>query len=661
MAPAEEAAVSVGLSPDSSAALSAGSGRTNPKVRSSRRTATLSVSQPRGSGVKSGLASANSFQSRSSQEGSQQVPAPVLSAGSAAAANETTLATQKILAFSGGGWNSQSISAGLISGALQESGRGIDALLQPFQQVSGNSGGTWFLSLLAYSKAYVDSLSKISKNNAGMDIYPYNADLRAAFEALSLKSDTGVITRAANDLKSLKIDGSIVDLFVNQFPSTAGLLYKALVGEAGLSWSRFVNKYVYGYPYLKGGKLKQIDLDGPRLSWAGGKDLTFALAVNSTPAVLLDRGFSLADRSTWASPYEMYFSALAPDPQNSSWWTNFIAAVGEKPAALPLLVVSDASPDGKQTSSYAEFPFGPSQLNFKNNPIFGRQNISASIGQRFKTNGFSLLDATIASSSAAGLLAAPDTYVVGSANTDGISVYNRLANIWRKMSPAASFAKGNLASIKESRINPELVKKLSGVVDKRAARIVDGAYVDNTSVAYAIRQMQASSGVDAPFDVTLLMNSNVDPITGFATMPGGEKINGSVAVLFGKDYAGDPLSNGYAVPFDSLGQLRPPMPSAQVFDISAWDQVAGPAWSYAADNNTFSMKYYTLDVTTVANPILGISAGQKGKLHIIATNNSQSFGAPVTLQTLDEYDQNFTFARDALIAKGGWEAMKSAF
>ena len=514
MAPAEEAAVSVGLSPDSSAALFAGSGRTNPNVRSSRRTAPLLVSQPRGSGVKSCLASANSFQPRSSRDGSQQAPAPVLSAGSAAAAaNKTTLATQKILAFSGGGWNSQSISAGLISGALQESGRGIDALLQPFEQISGNSGGAWFLGLLAYSKAYVDSLSKISKNNDGMDVYPYNADLRATFEALSLKPDTAVIARSTSDLKSLKIDDDSVDLIANQVPSTAGLLYKALVGEAGLNWSRFVDQYVYGYPYLKSSKLRQIALDGPRLSWAGGKDLTFALAVNFTPAVLLDRGFSLGGRRTWSRPYEMYFSALAPDPQNSSWWTSFIAAVGEKPAALPLLVVSDASPNGKQTSSYAEFPFGPAQLNFKTNPAFGRQGISASIGQRFKTNGFSLLDATIGSSSAAGLLAAPDTYVAGSANTDGISVYNQLASIWRKMAPAASFANGNLASIKESRANPRLVKRLSEAVDKRAARIVDGAYVDNTSVAFAIRQMQTSSGVDAPFDVTLLM-----PRIGFATV-----------------------------------------------------------------------------------------------------------------------------------------------
>ena len=272
-----------------------------------------------------------------------------------------------------------------------------------------------------------------------------------------------------------------------------------------------------------------------------------------------------------------------------------------------------------------------------------------------------MIDTTTGSSAAPGLLAAPDTFSLGSANTDGTSALNQLASEFRRLSPVASFANGRLRGVEESQISPEKIKTVASAAEQGLGRLVDGAYIDNTSVAYAIREMQTSSGTKAPFEVTLMMNSTLDPLTGMATMPGGTKVDGAVAVLFGRDYKGNPLSNGVAVPFEELGFLRPPMPSAQVFDISAWNTVAGPTWSYAADNATFSIQYYALNVTTVTNPVLGITGGQAGKLHLIATNNSQSYWVPIMPSHLDEYDQNFTYTRDAMIRAGGWEALRSAF
>lgn len=271
-----------------------------------------------------------------------------------------------------------------------------------------------------------------------------------------------------------------------------------------------------------------------------------------------------------------------------------------------------------------------------------------------------------------GLLASPDVYYPNplelnkkEANTDGFDIFNAAAWALRKLSPVASFAGGaNLATYRESNVNPTTQSTLNSVQESGLARLVDGGFIDNTSVAYALRHLQASEGKSSePFEITLLMNSSLDPTSGMATLPNGLKIAGSIALLFGRNYSGEPLLGGVGVPNDGFGNaLVPPVLSPQVFDISAWNGITAPNWQYSPqEDNSWNMQYYRLNVNTVANQALGIQAGQPGVLNIIATNNGQSGPAPTTPGILDEYDQNFTFARRALISGGGWQALRGVF
>ena len=55
---------------------------------------------------------------------------------------------------------------------------------------------------------------------------------------------------------------------------------------------------------------------------------------------------------------------------------------------------------------------------------------------------------------------------------------------------------------------------------------------------------------------------------------------------------------------------------------------------------------------TAENKIFGIQGGQKGNVEIIQLNNSSTFAMPLGPETLDEYNQNFTDAREAFSNEG---------
>ena len=73
--------------------------------------------------------------------------------------------TIKLLSLSGGGWNSMSNLAGAMAGSidrLESNGleRKIDTLLDDYDYISGNSGGTWLLTSIGFLDEYQKSLEE---------------------------------------------------------------------------------------------------------------------------------------------------------------------------------------------------------------------------------------------------------------------------------------------------------------------------------------------------------------------------------------------------------------------------------------------------------------------------------------------------------------------
>ena len=73
------------------------------------------------------------------------------------------------ITFSGGGWNSHTASSGWINAALQglrnknphipEDKITVETLFKNIDGLAGNSGGAWFLSMLAYSEDFEQALT----------------------------------------------------------------------------------------------------------------------------------------------------------------------------------------------------------------------------------------------------------------------------------------------------------------------------------------------------------------------------------------------------------------------------------------------------------------------------------------------------------------------
>jgi len=541
----------------------------------------------------------------------------------------------RLLSFSGGGWNSHSTLAGLLSGAMDVSGVDLQSLFEKIDSVSANSGGTWFLSHLAYSSSFRSALENRDLRDA-YNSSGYNGEVRKAFSGLGPDMAQRALNAVAEAL-GISPDKLVRKGIAESIDFVVGLVGNALEINK-LNWGSFVDQFVYGYESLA--DMKSADLNSDRQAWAVGKDLSFATAISAYPAIIHNQGGLTQDK---------LFTAAKPD-QLPSWW----GQAKRKPSVLPLLIVSDSDSAGNQVSPYAEFPFGNVELTFSSNELFGPSPRRASVAASFNPK-MSIIDATTASSSAAAVLAAPSSYGDSTLLTPA---YNVAASYLRELAPLATFKDKSLRTPKEASV----IKKnqtLDDNAESMLARLADGGYVDNTAVGYGLRQLQRSDGLAAPFEITLLMNSSVDPVT-MLPMPlskgqlSSYKVQPDVAKLFGFDVEGKKVNDG-VIEFEGL-PTKPTVPSPWIFDVDAWAEITQPEWSFSADGGSYSSQYFKLPVTTVDNDLLGIRAGQKGVLHLFSTNNSQSFAAPVTPSVLNEYDQNYDFGRLAM-ATGGWRVL----
>jgi hypothetical protein len=540
------------------------------------------------------------------------------------------------LTFSGGGWNSHSLLAGLLAGSLdgqaaKQGSSSINNLLGGFNGIAANSGGSWFLSHLAYSAPFLAGLEGAA-NRDQYNSTGYNGQVAALFNATT--------PQPPEWLKSLL--ALLPDTWRSNLATVQYLIGLAgAASDAGLTWRNFTDKFVY-QPYGMLSELGAKGFDAPRLSWAAAKDLVISASAQTTPAVLNSIGL-LQNKIFSATPLR---SATAP-PQGQM---------------TPVALVSRAAKAGSRSRTAATYLAGDVNLDLTNNKWLSRQPsirtpVAARLGSRL-----SVVDATTASSSAMAHLATPQTFA-SSATLSGLR--NTLASGLRGLSPLASLAKGNLCMPKQlpsvpSKASTEATMKAYS--DAGITRLADGGFSDNTAAAYMLRHIQSTKGTKTPFKLTMLMNSSIDPVTGIKMQVGPKAtdlssfwVPSDVANLFGSMTG--PGADGPLVTFDAIGGFKVPVPSAKVFDPSAW-QGEKPEWTYS--KGPIDMAYYDLNVKTVANPSFGVVGGQSGQVRLFVSNNKASNAAPVLQPILSQYADNYTTARDAIANEGGFQFMQSA-
>jgi hypothetical protein len=550
--------------------------------------------------------------------------------------------SNRFLGISGGGWNSHSIASGVISGALaglsKQTNQVVDleTLMGDVDGLSANSGGSWFLSQLAYSSPFRQALeSEMGRNT--WNSTGYNGQVAELFK--------GAVRKPIATLEAIK--GARSKGVIKQATSLLqDVIYLAGiakgVSETGINWRNVVDRYAFG-PLGMLAELNGKNLTSPREAWANGKDLVIAAAAQSSGAVMDQIG--LLNNKIFAGITSPNVPAI------------------ETSQVTPLILISDSANDGSSITAKAVLSAGNSQqLNYSNNKLFANNRQSSTSLASLLQSTAGVIDATIASSAAAALYTSPKTY-------ERISwlpqlLANQLANELRDMSPLGKFEDGIFSMPKNL---PNLPNKDSMTTEQvmlayqnqGLARLADGGYVDNTSAAYMVKQIQDSIGTTDDFNLTILMNSSVDPLTGIRMKTGPSEYSSywvprDVGRLFGNS---DGKNNDSGVTyFDAYP--NPPVVAPYIFKREAW-YGEEPVWK--TNSQSIDMSYFDIDIETIENAAFGIKGGQKGRLHLFITNNKDSLAAPVTPSILAEYNNNYDFVRDWIGNGVGLDSIKTAF
>lgn len=560
--------------------------------------------------------------------------ANVVSAPSKAA--PSAAAPARYVAFSGGGWNSHSSLAGMVAAGLDglaAAGRSANlaTLMAGVNGIAANSGGSWFLTHLAFSKPFLAGLelkaARDQYNSTG-----YNGQVAALFKATTPKIPNW-LQPVIKQLPQSVQDGL----------SKAGYLI-GLAGAADaaqFSWRNFTDKFVY-QPYNMLADLGGKGLDSARQGWAAGKDLLIAASAQTTPTVLDNIGL-LQNKIFSSTPLR---AAKAP-PQGQM---------------TPLFFLSDVQQGAKTPVASAFLGAGDAMLDLSNNKLFSSLPALKRPLAADQQSALSVVDATTASSSALAHLAAVKTF-----DSVGISaLQNTVAAAAREVAPLASLANGTLAmpkSLPAAAAKGASVEDLMRLYsDKGMTRLADGGFTDNTAAAFMVRHIQDEQGTTKPFNLTIFQNGTIDPLTGVKMQVGPKPtdlstywLSSDVANLFGS--MNGPNKDGPLVTFDAIGGFKVPVPSAKIFDNAAW-RGEKPAWSFVKDG--IQINYFDLDVITVDNPTFGIKGGQKGRVQLFAGNNKDSNAAPLSAAILTEYAENYREYRDAFLNQGGLAPLQSA-
>jgi len=596
------------------------------------------------------------------------------------------------LAFSGGGWNTHSMLAGMIAGMLDGQQRGpmnrrsLDRLFNNVEGISANSGGSWFLTQLAYSEPFSKSFERSQELNA-YNTTGFNGQTRNLFQPSP---------RSAKSLLGLNNAwGEVIWWLLSNDTKELLSLFAPRIQQTGLNWNSFVKSTAYA-PYGMNQELAADTLTSDRELWAKDKDIIVASAIHSFPAILsktserynqaratssvpgMDLNVSVLPISFVSKKIPSTPSSVGPITDDALWslkgqtnilqWDNRGRDRGNG-STVNYFQTHDDGGRLVNRSSRNGIPIAQDQYRGG-----GGDDDS---GGYATTNNIGVIDATVASSSAASLLAAPKTLdLLWARNNDSLAtsllenddLRFRVSGLSKELAPAMRFTDQDYSRAVIEPYIPHAT--VASQASSKYVRLADGGYADNTSVANLIRHIQDKHGTEYNFEVSLFMNTSDDPITGVRMKIDQQGISDSsltlfklpadVAKLFGNSNGRH--SDGLVIPGPAgLGNS----PSSRIFKDDAFfkrgtDRVT-PNFQYSHSDGDFEVAGYKLNVETVENRIFGIKPGQEGVLNLFVASNKASAAAPTSVSVLDAYANNFTYYRDAVTTGHSLDYFNDAF
>ncbi len=614
-------------------------------------------------------------------------------------------------AFSGGGWNSHTVSSAMVGGAIEAAKKisqetadlGMPTLFGNLSGLAGNSGGSWFTTMLTYSEQFANDLA-----NAPQDWFstgymgqqkeligiPSRQDAAAALnEVLDSIVAGNVRSLPGYELVKSKVLGSadvadfvtktIFDVFNKALVDTV-LLFTPSEKDPGV-------ENIAGLVSLFYGQRNEGD-NTP--NWANiVKDVAFGSYDMTTE---LSQPLATTSRLDWAADKNLIFGASKPNQETISYY-DLLSGGSFSQSTTPIdnpvdtsdyyTPITIAMPSQRTPAAQNELIFtaGDLDVSYKKQLLGMTEAQASGTLSNLNVDDLSIIDAATISGSFAGGVSVPQSFAaiieeafsgikseVNSA-IESNALYQKLPELMKKAvidavdapidavgelsesiidffsAPVANFLADmavpvNTAGGKAVVAEPDKNGDLQSIASAGNVRLMDGGYTDNTAVANILSQLHASTG---EFEITAFVND-----TDTAQIPqawtGHEAltVGTDLPMLFGS--AGDDLVQ----PFTKFPG-SPPAAYPAVFDKAAW-QSEKPVWQYADEASNTVVAYYRLDVETIDNPLFDVKAGRSGVLNVFSTYSLGSGPGPYFPNAFEIYEGIYDATRSGVIGNGGY-------
>ena len=614
-------------------------------------------------------------------------------------------ASSVTLSFSGGGFRALSAETGVMHGIIEQTGYQGDAatFLNKHDFISGNSGGSWFMSLIAYSPNYIsvldnpipDSTFNYIDECKGNTEYPdsnswwrwcgtYDSDFHKCgdycccdeehkqivpatkgtlnttyCEDCNLETDIiipkdfnikkyfyNVIETASQEAN--KSDHDKLVSIIDMLPGIEDSVLKPLLYYLTSPWQEVVKNSVFAAAdadkYTAGSNPNNLTT---HLVWAGVLMRDALVTANAT--------------SSQNSKDLSIVVAATADPNCGEITTKeeLISSLSKCGIAYPIIFDYDFK--NKQSL----LPFCPGEpiqeINFyknKDTTFYDNKNVISTMSKSFPTSKTLVYKLASTSGAAAAVLSnyteineIVDNYLGsgtiskifgGAADTAVRTVTKYLANsaipLQIKNGTPSYFDDGAVPD----NLNP------TDISTNPITRLGDGAYFDNSSVAFVIRAWQQKNKNSS----TTLRSIFIDGPTLDDTQ-NGKTLSESTSRLFGCNSDGTECGGKTYNYIDSLGsdKLDYEVLNPQIFDSKEFKNTKNVYWGTISNPETH-LKISVFTLTTLDNVEIGITKGTKVELAVLtASSDAPIFTVPGSNSVSDASNYINTIAAFSKLAQ----------
>lgn len=533
-------------------------------------------------------------------------------------------------AFAGGGWRAHTGHAAWVMSLLDaNNAKGctlsgtsgnpqcLEAAFANVKTISGNSGGSWFSTMLMYDSNFVNAITNVNATQNWGSIDPNNPNQgwlgKQQNYWASFNSDCGS-----------KQGAKYLECVLEKYFNTSTTFIPTP------NWSQFVENLVYkGYDWQAYGNLSS----NTHQAWAKDKSLLMAGTWLTNTVVLNDEG-SFDDELYYQVCMTPY--VVNADGDDGAWCLD--RPNGPKVSTPDVLPITFSSLAENEPSLHAPAFIG-TQANLFNLAYSGAYATSTTSTEsntlqsgNNKTDNVPVMWASAASSAAAGYAA---SYTVLSEKCDH----------WDCVYHARDLALGfkipqntnQIAFVPNASLDNMLLDDLS---TNRVIRVADGGAIDNSGIAQLIGYLQLNNQ-DTNFNIVAFDDVKKNDATDTLKYSSSD-----ISYLFEGAPNSKVCIKKVCVQVPELSIVKPNMSSPNPFTKYSWTVV-----DQNGQKTSDYLYYYTYEVETIANPSFNIRGGSKGTIHVFASQFSCADTAPENNNDFPCYNDMLKNFKTTLILK----------